>query len=214
MTERASTMPAVLGRRIIPVVVLEELETAVPVGEALAAGGLPVAEVTFRTAIAAAAIRLIATETDVVVGAGTVVRSEQVDEAVEAGALFIVTPGLSASVIGRCRELEVPVIPGVATATEVIAALDLGLDLLKLFPAEAAGGVALLRALRGPFPDVRFVPTGGISAANAASYLALPSVAAVGGSWMVAPELVGARDFVAITRLAREAATLVTEVNR
>ena len=100
MTERASTMPAVLGRRIIPIVVLEELETAVPVGEALAAGGLPVAEVTFRTAIAAAAIRLIATETDVVVGAGTVVRSEQVDEAVEAGALFIVTPGLSASVIG------------------------------------------------------------------------------------------------------------------
>ena len=104
------------------------------------------------------------------------------------------------------------VIPGVATATEVIAALDQGLDLLKFFPAEAAGGVALLRALRGPFPDVRFVPTGGISAANAAAYLALPSVAAVGGSWMVAPELIAARDYAAVTRLAREAATLAAEV--
>ena len=193
---------------------LEELETAVPVASALAEGGLPVAEITFRTAVAAAAIRRIADDTDVLVGAGTVVRPEQVDEAVAAGARFIVTPGLSLRVIERCRELDVLVIPGVATATEVIAALDQGLDLLKLFPAEAAGGVALLRALRGPFPDVRFVPTGGISAANAASYLALPSVAAVGGSWMVAPELIAARDYAAITQLAREAATLAAEVAR
>ena len=201
----------VVGGRIVPVVVLEELETAVPVAAALAEGGIPVAEVTFRTAVAAAAIRRIAGETDVLVGAGTVVRPEQVDEAVAAGARFIVTPGLSLRVIERCRELDVLVIPGVATATEVIAALDQGLDLLKLFPAEAAGGIALLRALRGPFPDVRFVPTGGITAANAASYLALPSVAAVGGSWMVAPELIAARDYAAITRLAREAATLAAE---
>jgi 2-dehydro-3-deoxyphosphogluconate aldolase/(4S)-4-hydroxy-2-oxoglutarate aldolase len=203
-----------LGARIVPVVVLEELETAVPVASALAEGGLPVAEVTFRTAVAAAAISLIAAGTDVLVGAGTVVRPEQVDQAVEAGARFIVTPGLSSRVIERCRELDVLVIPGVATATEVIAALDRGLALLKLFPAEAAGGIALLRALRGPFPDVRFVPTGGISAANAASYLALPSVAAIGGSWMVAPELIAARDFGAITRLARDAATLAAEVAR
>ena len=204
----------VLGGRIVPVVVLEELETAVPVAAALAEGGIPVAEVTFRTAVAAAAIRRIADDTDVLVGAGTVVRPEQVDEAVAAGARFIVTPGLSLRVIERCRELDVLVIPGVATATEVIAALDQGLGLLKLFPAEAAGGVALLRALRGPFPDVRFVPTGGITAANAASYLALPSVAAVGGSWMVAPELIAARDYAAISRLAREAATLAAEVER
>jgi 2-dehydro-3-deoxyphosphogluconate aldolase/(4S)-4-hydroxy-2-oxoglutarate aldolase len=204
----------VVGGRIVPVVVLEELETAVPVATALAEGGIPVAEVTFRTAVAAAAIRRIADDTDVLVGAGTVVRPEQVDEAVAAGARFIVSPGLSLRVIERCRELDVLVIPGVATATEVIAALDQGLDLLKLFPAEAAGGIALLRALRGPFPDVRFVPTGGISAANAASYLALPSVAAVGGSWMVAPELIAARDYAAITRLAREAATLTAEVAR
>ena len=213
MTEH-DVLRALLGGRIVPVVVLEELETAVPVAAALAEGGIPVAEVTFRTAVAAAAIRRIAGETDVLVGAGTVVRPEQVDEAVAAGARFIVTPGLSLRVIERCRELDVLVIPGVATATEVIAALDQGLDLLKLFPAEAAGGVALLRALRGPFPDVRFVPTGGISAANAASYLALPSVAAVGGSWMVAPELIAARDYAAITRLAREAATLAAEVAR
>ena len=213
MTEH-DVLLALLSGRIVPVVVLDDLETAVPVASALAEGGLPVAEITFRTAVAAAAIRRIAGETDALVGAGTVVRPEQVDEAVAAGARFIVTPGLSLPVIERCRELDVLVIPGVATATEVIAALDQGLDLLKLFPAEAAGGIALLRALRGPFPDVRFVPTGGIGAANAASYLALSSVAAVGGSWMVAPELVAARDFAAVARLAREAATLAAEVPR
>ena len=197
MTEH-DVLHALLSVRIVPVVVLDDLETAVPVASALAEGGLPVVEITFRTAVAAAAIRRIAGETDALVGAGTVLRPEQVDEAVDAGARFIVTPGLSLPV----------------TATEVNAALDLGLDLLMLLPAEAAGGIALLRALRGPFPDVRFVPTGGISAANAASYLALPSVAAVGGSWMVTPELIAARDFAAVTNLAREAASVVAEVAR
>jgi len=202
----------VLDRRVVPVLVLEDLDTAVPVAAALAAGGLPVAEVTFRTAVAAEALARIAAETDLVVGAGTVVRPEQVDAAVAAGAQFIVTPGLSAPVVERCRALDVLVIPGVATATEVIAALDHGVDLLKLFPAEAVGGIALLKALRGPFPDVRFVPTGGIGPANAASYLAIPSVAAVGGSWMVAPELIAAHDFGAVTRLAREAVLLAEGV--
>jgi 2-dehydro-3-deoxyphosphogluconate aldolase / (4S)-4-hydroxy-2-oxoglutarate aldolase len=197
-----------LRRRIIPVVVIEALETARPLAEALEQGGLPVAEVTFRTEVAADAVRLLVRETRLLVGAGTVVRPEQVDLAVEAGARFIVMPGLSPSVIERCRELDVLVIPGVATATEVIAALDHGLDLLKLFPAHVAGGVALLRALHGPFPGVRWIPTGGVSASNAASYLALPSVAAVGGSWMVAPELIAARDFANVTRLAREAVHL------
>jgi 2-dehydro-3-deoxyphosphogluconate aldolase/(4S)-4-hydroxy-2-oxoglutarate aldolase len=214
MTDSASATKALLAYGVVPVVVLHELDDAVPVAEALAAGGLPVAEVTLRTAVAAEAIRRIAAETGVLVGAGTVVRPEQVDESVAAGARFIVTPGLSLRVTERCRELDVLVIPGVATATEVIAALDQGLELLKLFPAEAAGGVALLRALQGPFPDVRFVPTGGISAANAASYLAAPSVAAVGGSWMVAPELIAAGDFGAVTRLAREAVALTAEVPR
>jgi 2-dehydro-3-deoxyphosphogluconate aldolase/(4S)-4-hydroxy-2-oxoglutarate aldolase len=199
-----------LRRRIVPVVVLEELETARPLAEALEQGGLPVAEVTFRTEVAAQAVRLLAYEKRLLVGAGTVVRPEQVDLAVEAGARFVVMPGLSPRVIERCRELDVLVIPGVATATEVIAALDHGLDLLKLFPAEVAGGVALLRSLQGPFPGVRWIPTGGVSAANAASYLALPSVAAVGGSWMVAPELIAVRDFPTVTRLVREAVHLGT----
>lgn len=202
---------ALLRRRIVPVVVLEELEAARPLADALELGGLPVAEVTFRTEAAVEAVRLLAQEETLLVGAGTVVRPEQVDVAVEAGARFIVTPGLSARVIERCRELDVLVIPGVATATEVIAALDHGLDLLKLFPAEVAGGVALLRSLHGPFPGVRWIPTGGVSASNAASYLALPSVAAVGGSWMVAPDLIAARDFPTVTRLAREAVRLGLE---
>lgn len=202
---------ALLRRRIVPVVVLEELEAARPLADALELGGLPVAEVTLRTEAAVEAVRLLAQEETLLVGAGTVVRPEQVDVAVEAGARFIVTPGLSARVIERCRELDVLVIPGVATATEVIAALDHGLTLLKLFPAQMAGGVALLRSLQGPFPGVRWIPTGGVSAANAASYLALRSVAAVGGSWMVAPDLIAARDFPTVTRLAREAVRLGLE---
>jgi 2-dehydro-3-deoxyphosphogluconate aldolase/(4S)-4-hydroxy-2-oxoglutarate aldolase len=203
-----SVLDELCARRIVPVVVIDELESALPLARALVDGGLPVAEVTFRTAIAAVAMRLIADETDLLVGAGTVVRPEQVDLAFDAGARFIVTPGFSPAVAERCRELWIPVIPGVATATEVINAVDHGLDLLKLFPAEASGGVPLLRALRGPFPEVRFVPTGGISAANAPDYLAVPSVAAVGGSWMVAPELIRAGNFAEITRLAAEAVAI------
>jgi 2-dehydro-3-deoxyphosphogluconate aldolase/(4S)-4-hydroxy-2-oxoglutarate aldolase len=199
---------ALLRRRVIPVVVIGDLEVARPLAEALDQGGLPVAEVTFRTEAAADAVRLLADETSLLVGAGTVVRPEQVDLAVEAGARFIVMPGISPRVVERCKELDVLVIPGVATATEVIAALDHGLDILKLFPAEVAGGVPLLRALQGPFPSVRWFPTGGVTEANAAAYLALPSVAAVGGSWMVAPELIAARDFATVTHLARRAVRL------
>ncbi len=121
------------------------------------------------------------------VGAGTIVRPDQVDLALDAGAQFIVSPGFSSQVVERCQAVGLPVLPGVATATDVMAALDLGIDLLKLFPAEASGGLDLLRALQGPFPDVRFVPTGGVNSENAAEYLSLPSVAAIGGSWMVAP---------------------------
>ena len=203
-----SVLDELCSRRVVPVVVIDELDTALPLARALVEGGLPVAEVTFRTAIAAVAMRLIADETDLLVGAGTVVRHEQVDLAFDAGARFVVTPGFSPAVADRCAELGIPVVPGVATATEVIAALDHGLDLLKLFPAEASGGIPLLRALRGPFPDVRFVPTGGVSAANAADYLAVPSVAAIGGSWMVAPELIRAGNFAEITRLAAEAVAI------
>ena len=203
-----SVLDELCSRRVVPVVVIDELDTALPLARALVEGGLPVAEVTFRTAVAAVAMRLIADETDLLVGAGTVVRPEQVDLAFDAGARFVVTPGFSPAVAARCAELGIPVVPGVATATEVIAALDHGLDLLKLFPAEASGGIPLLRALRGPFPDVRFVPTGGVSAANAADYLALPSVAAIGGSWMVAPELIRAGDFAEVTRLTAAAVAI------
>jgi 2-dehydro-3-deoxyphosphogluconate aldolase / (4S)-4-hydroxy-2-oxoglutarate aldolase len=208
----ADVLAGACARGIIPVVVVETREGALPLARALHAGGLPVVEVTFRTAAAADAVRLLAAEGDILVGAGTIVRAEQVDVAVAAGARFIVTPGLSSRVVERCRELSVPVIPGVATATEVIAALDLGCELLKFFPAESSGGVATLKALGGPFPDVRFVPTGGITAANAGDYLRLHSVAAVGGSWMVAPSLRAANDFAGISRLAAEAVAMAAQV--
>ena len=206
-----SILDSLCARRIVPVVVVEDAESALPLARALSDGGLPVAEVTFRTDAAADAIRRIAAETDVLPGAGTVIRPEQVDLAVAAGARFVVTPGYSERVVDRCLELGVPVVPGVATATEVMAALDRGLELLKFFPAEASGGVAALRALAGPFPRVGWIPTGGISAENAASYLELPSVPAVGGSWMVAPKLIAAGDFAEVSRLAAEAVRLAAE---
>ncbi len=206
MTDAA--LARLLAQRVVPVVVIRDLATAVPLGRALVAGGLPVAEVTFRTLEAAEAIRVLADEPELLVGAGTVTRAEQVEVAVEAGAEFVVSPGFSSAVVSRCAELGVPIIPGVATATEVIAALDHGLSVLKLFPAEAVGGIPTLTALAGPFPDVRFVPTGGVNAANLAAYLSVPSVAAVGGSWMVAPDLVTAGDFDAIRRLTAEAVAI------
>ena len=206
-----SILDSLCARRIVPVVVVEDAESALPLARALSDGGLPVAEVTFRTDAAADAIRRIAAETDVLPGAGTVIRPEQVDLAVAAGARFVVTPGYSERVVDRCLELGVPVVPGVATATEVMAALDRGLELLKFFPAEASGGAAALRALAGPFPRVGWIPTGGISAENAASYLELPSVPAVGGSWMVAPKLIAAGDFAEVSRLTAEAVRLAAE---
>jgi 2-dehydro-3-deoxyphosphogluconate aldolase / (4S)-4-hydroxy-2-oxoglutarate aldolase len=180
----------VLGaHRIVPVVVLDDVARADDLGAALVAGGLPVAEVTFRTPDAAAVLGRLAQRGDLVVGAGTVLTAEQVDRAHGAGARFVVSPGLSADVVRRCRELELPVIAGVCTATEIMQALSLGLDTVKFFPAEAYGGLGTVKALSAAFPQVRFVPTGGITAASAPAYLAHPSVVAVGGSWMVAPDL-------------------------
>jgi 2-dehydro-3-deoxyphosphogluconate aldolase/(4S)-4-hydroxy-2-oxoglutarate aldolase len=195
--------------RVVPVVVVDDAEQGVLVATALRDGGLPVAEVTFRTAGARAAIEAIAREVpDVLVGAGTVVNAAQVDEAVEAGARFLVSPGLSAAVVRRAQELGVPVLPGVATPSDVIAALDLGLDAVKLFPANVVGGPAAVKAFSAPFPGLRFVPTGGVSAANLLDYLALPSVLAAGGSWMVDAALVRAGDTAEITRRTREAVAL------
>jgi 2-dehydro-3-deoxyphosphogluconate aldolase / (4S)-4-hydroxy-2-oxoglutarate aldolase len=203
-------LDAVVARRIIPVVVIDKADDARPLAAALIDGGLPIAEVTLRTPAAARAIAIMAAVDGMVVGAGTVIRADQVDEAVAAGAEFIVTPGLSASVVARCVALGIPVVPGVSTATEIIAALDLGLNVLKFFPAEACGGIAALRALAAPFSDVRFIPTGGLNTGNAASYLALPAVAAIGGSWMVDPAHVASGDFAAVGRLAAEALLLHT----
>ena len=177
------------GHRIVPVVVLDDPDKADALGAALVQGGLPVAEATFRTPEAAAVLRRLAQNDDLVVGAGTVLTDRQVDQAIEAGAKFIVSPGLSAAVVRRCQEAGVPVIPGVATPSEIMLALDLGLDTVKFFPAEANGGLATIKALAAAFPQVRFMPTGGITADTAPAYLAHPSVAAVGGSWMVAGDL-------------------------
>ena len=205
-----TVLDVVVAKRIVPVVVIERADDARSLAEALIAGGLPIAEVTLRTPAAARAIAVMAAMDEMVVGAGTVIRADQVDDAVAAGARFIVTPGLSASVVARCVALGVPVVPGVSTASEIIAALDLGLNLLKFFPAEASGGIAALRALAAPFGDVRFIPTGGVNTGNAASYLALPAVAAIGGSWMVDPAHIATRSFPTVRRLTAEALLLDT----
>lgn len=193
------------GHRVVPVVVLHDAAQASPLADALVAGGLPVAEVTFRTAAAEAALRRMAADGRLLVGAGTVLHPAQVDRAVEVGARFVVSPGLRPSVVRRAQQLGVPVYPGVATPSEIMAALDAGLDVLKLFPATALGGPATLTALAGPFPGVRFVPTGGIDARSMTTYLRHPAVVAVGGSWMVAPALLQAGDYAAVTALSARA---------
>jgi 2-dehydro-3-deoxyphosphogluconate aldolase/(4S)-4-hydroxy-2-oxoglutarate aldolase len=190
---------------VLPVVVLRDADAAEPLADALVAGALPVAEVTFRTAAAAAAIERLARRSDLLVGAGTVLTAEQVDRAVDAGARFVVSPGFGPAVVRRCAERGVPVYPGVATATEIQMALDAGLRTVKFFPAEQLGGAAMVKALAAPFRDVRFVPAGGCTADHLAGYLALPSVLAVGGSWMVAPELLAAGDWAEVTRRAAAA---------
>lgn len=191
---------------VIPVVVLEDHLLARPLGEALVSGGVPIAEVTFRTAAAVKSIEEMAQLDGIVVGAGTVLSSAQVDAAVDAGAQFIVSPGLSRTVVERALEREVTVFPGVATPTEIMAAIALGLDTVKFFPAHLYGGPAGIKALSGPFPELKFVPTGGVNLENMADYLALPNVSAVGGTWMVKAELLKNREFDKVAQLAREAA--------
>ena len=207
----SQALELITAGRILPVVVLEDAAGAEPLAAALLEGGLRAIEVTFRTDAAAAAIAGITRYTqDMIVGAGTVLTAEQVDRAVDAGARFVVTPGFGPAVVERCQALGVPVFPGVATATEIQMALDAGLSTVKFFPAEQLGGVAMVKALSAPFRSVRFIPTGGVNADNAASYLALPSVVAVGGTWMVAPDLLAAKDWAGVTTRTREAVTATT----
>jgi 2-dehydro-3-deoxyphosphogluconate aldolase/(4S)-4-hydroxy-2-oxoglutarate aldolase len=202
---------AELGRHgLVPVVEIADARHAVALGRALIAGGLPVAEITFRTDAAADAMAALRDECpEILVGAGTVLDTRDADRAVAAGASFLVAPGFNPTVVRHARDRGVPMIPGVCTPSEIEQALEFAPPVLKFFPAEASGGVGFLRALAGPYRSVRFVPTGGIGPVNLAAYLALPQVVACGGSWMVPPDRIAAGDLGAVERLAREAVEAV-----
>ncbi|GAB3761436.1 2-dehydro-3-deoxyphosphogluconate aldolase/(4S)-4-hydroxy-2-oxoglutarate aldolase [Nocardioides ginsengisegetis] len=194
---------------VVPVVVVDRLADAVPIARALVAGGLPVIELTLRTPVALEAIRAIADEVpEILVGAGTIVTPGQAKEALDAGAQFLVSPGTTPALLGAMLETGLPFLPGTATVSEVLGALEAGLTELKFFPAEASGGAAFLKSIASPVPAARFCPTGGITAATAPSYLALPNVGCVGGSWLTPADAVAAEDWARIERLAAEAAAL------
>ena len=194
---------------VMPVIVLEEVAHAVPLARALVAGGIRVLEVTLRTPVALECMRAIAAEVpEALLGAGTVLSAADLDAAAKAGAVFAISPGASPALLQAARTSPIPFLPAVMTPSDVITAMDAGFDTFKLFPAAQAGGMAMLKAMGGPFPQARFCPTGGIDAASAAAFLALPNVACVGGSWLCPAELVRAGDWDAITALARAAAAL------
>jgi len=191
---------------VIPVIVLDNQETAVPLARALCAGGVRVLEVTLRTTQALESVRAIAASVpEAIVGVGTVIRPEQFAQARDAGARFAVSPGLTQDIAVAARSAGMPLLPGVMTPSDVIGALAAGFTELKFFPAQQAGGVAMLKALHGPFPQVRFCPTGGISAETAASFLTLPNVRCVGGSWLTPKVLLDQKDWPAIAALAKAA---------
>jgi len=195
---------------VLPVIALERAEDAVPLARALLAGGIDCAEITFRTPAAAEAIRRMSGEVgEMLVGAGTVLTVQQAEQAILAGAQYIVSPGFDAAVVDWCREQGVAVLPGVATPTEINMALVRDVKLLKFFPAEEFGGIRMLKALHGPYPDVRFIPTGGINATNLAQYLTLTNVVACGGSWMANSSMLSRGQFDEIARVSREARTIV-----
>jgi 2-dehydro-3-deoxyphosphogluconate aldolase/(4S)-4-hydroxy-2-oxoglutarate aldolase len=198
---------------VVPVVVIDDADKAVPVAKALVAGGLPVIEITMRTAAAPEAIAAIAGEVpDALVGAGTVLSAEQAETIVAAGARFIVSPGLFEPVVAKADELGVPVFPGTATASEVQQAWNMGLRVLKFFPAGQAGGLPMIKALASVFRDVRFMPTGGVSAKNLRDYLELPAVIACGGSWLTPASAIADGDYQHIQDLAAEAVAIAKEV--
>ena len=191
---------------IVPVVVLDDPKDAAPLAKALCEGGLPCAEVTFRTAAAEESIKIMTSQfPDMLVGAGTVLTAEQADRAAAAGARFIVSPGLNPTVVKHCMEKGLPVVPGTATPSDVETAISLGLDTVKFFPAEQAGGIAMIKAMAAPYTQMKFMPTGGINAKNLNSYLAFDKVLACGGSWMVKKELISSGQFDKIRELTREA---------
>jgi len=210
MTEMMKTLQKI---GIIPVVVLNNAEDALPLAERLVRGGLPCAEVTFRTAAAAESIaKMVKAFPEMIVGAGTVLSTEQADRAIDAGAKFIVSPGFNPKVTEYVLKKGVPMTPGVCTPTEVEAAMEFGLDVLKFFPAEPSGGLKMIKAMAAPYVGLNFMPTGGISAANVRDYLAYDRIVACGGSWMVSGALVKEGKFDEIEALVKEAADIVKEI--
>lgn len=203
----------IAGFGVVPVVVLEDVKDAAPLAKALVEGGLPCAEVTFRTAAAEESIRVMTTEyPDMFVGAGTVLTIEQVDRAVAAGAKFIVSPGFDPEIVDYCLEKEIPVFPGCITPSEVAQAVKRGLKVVKFFPAEQFGGVATIKAMAAPYVGLKFMPTGGVSAKNLESYLSCDKIIACGGSWMVKGDLVKAGKFDEIKTLTKEAVKLAASI--
>lgn len=198
---------------VVPVITINDIATAVPLAQALVAGGIPVLEVTLRTEHGLDAIRQIRAEVEgAIVGAGTVLSIGDLDAALDAGSEFIITPGLTDTLLRAGASCGVPFMPGVATVSEMMRCLEQGLDTLKFFPAEASGGASALKAFSGPFPEVAFCPTGGIGLNNIGDYLKLPSVLSVGGSWLAPDKLIASGDWAGITRLAREACELVASL--
>ncbi len=195
--------------RLVPVIALQDAACADPLAEALVNGGLPVAEITFRTAAAADAIRAMAARNDLLVGAGTVLTPDQVDCARDAGATFIVSPGFNPKVVQHCLDQDLPIIPGVSNPTDIEMALDHGLQVVKFFPAEAFGGLKTLQAISAPYANLRFMPTGGISPKNITDYLAFPKVLACGGTWMVKPNLYANGNFEPVEQAVRKAVTII-----
>ncbi len=207
------TVDQVAACGVVPVVVLEDAEQAVPTARALLAGGINAMEITFRTAAARDSIARVAAEVpEMIVGAGTVINVDQLHQAVEAGAKFIVSPGSAEDVIAEAIQLNVPITPGVVTPSEIMMGLKLGLKVFKFFPAESFGGLKTIKALCGPFPQIRFIPTGGINQGNAAEYFKNPKIVAVGGSWMVTKDMVAAGDFAGITEKSAAATALYKEI--
>ncbi|MDG0979015.1 MAG: bifunctional 4-hydroxy-2-oxoglutarate aldolase/2-dehydro-3-deoxy-phosphogluconate aldolase [Halieaceae bacterium] len=203
----------IMAAPVVPVLVIDDLESAIPMAEALVAGGLPALEITLRTGCALDAIERIAKAVpNAFVGAGTVCNGDQLRACKDRGAQFIVSPGSSQSIFNAAKETALPLLPGVSSASEMIAAMDAGYDILKFFPAEANGGAKALKAYSGPFPHVRFCPTGGINPANLKDYLSLPSVVAVGGSWLTPKQAVQSKNWDAIRQLAAEAVVLANDI--
>lgn len=207
------TVEQVASCGVVPVVVLEDEAQAVPTARALLAGGINAMEITFRTAAAKGSIARVAKEVpEMIVGAGTVVNLQNLHDAVDAGAKFIVCPGSDPELIAEAIKLNVPITPGVVTPSEIMMGLKLGLKVFKFFPAETFGGLKTIKALCGPFPQIKFLPTGGINQANAAEYFKNPKILAVGGSWMVTKDMVAAGDFEGITAKSKAATDLFKEI--